>query len=64
MPLEDIAKFIKDMGIDKGEFRSFPSGHSILSMCMAMILQSLTWFSQKLKDKRIILGGLGAAFSI
>ena len=64
MPLEDIVKFIKDMGIDKGEFRSFPSGHSILSMCMVMILQSLTWFSPKLKDKRIILGGLGAAFSM
>ena len=64
MPLEDIAKFIKDMGIDKGEFRSFPSGHSILSMCMVMILQSLTWFSQKLKDKRIILGVLGVAFSM
>ena len=62
MPLEDTTKFIKNMGIDKGEFRSFPSGHSILSMCMVMILQSLTWFSQKLKDKRIILGVLGAAF--
>lgn len=64
MPLEDTAKFINDMGIDKGEFRSFPSGHSILSMCMVMILQSLTWFSQKLKDKRIILGVLGAVFSM
>jgi membrane-associated phospholipid phosphatase len=52
------------MGIDKGEFRSFPSGHSILSMCMVMILQSLTWFFKKLKDKRIILGVLGAAFSM
>lgn len=64
MPLEDTTKFINDMGIEKGEFRSFPSGHSILSMCMVMILQSLTWFSQKLKDKRIILGVSGAAFSM
>ena len=64
MPLGDTTKFIKDMGIDKGEFRSFPSGHSILSMCMVMILQSLTWFSEKLKDKRIILAVSGAAFSM
>ena len=64
MPLEDTAKFINDMGIDKGEFRSFPSGHSILSMCMVMILQSFTWFSERLKDKKIILGVLGAVFSM
>ena len=64
MPLEDTAKFINDMGIDKGEFRSFPSGHSILSMCLVMILQSFTWFSERLKDKRIILGVLGAVFSM
>ena len=64
MPLGDTTKFINDMGIDKGEFRSFPSGHSILSMCMVMVLQSLTWFSEKLKDKRIILLVLGVAFSM
>lgn len=63
-PFPKAAEFIGKFGIDSGEFRSFPSGHSILSMSMIIILQSLTWFSEKLKDKKLILGMTGMIFAV
>lgn len=63
-PFPKAAEFIEKFGIDKGEFRSFPSGHSILSMSLVIIMQSVTWFSEKLKDKRFIFGLTGMLFAI
>ena len=61
---DDYKLMIEKYGIDSGEFRSFPSGHSILSISMVFILQSLSWFSTKLKDKKILLGVIGLLFSV
>lgn len=58
------AELIDKFGIDKGEFRSFPSGHSILSMSVIVILQTLSWYSAKLKDKRMLMGVIGFVFAL
>lgn len=63
-PFPKAAELIEKFGIDKGEFRSFPSGHSILSMSTVFILQSLTWFSAKLKDKQLVFGIIGMLFAV
>ncbi|WP_408070555.1 phosphatase PAP2 family protein [Butyrivibrio sp. JL13D10] len=55
--------YIEQFGIDKGEFRSFPSGHSILSTCMVIGLQSLSRISLRLWDKQFRLGLLGFVIS-
>ena len=58
------AELVDKFGIDKGEFRSFPSGHSILSMSVIVILQTLSWYSAKLKDKRMLMGITGLIFAL
>ncbi len=58
-PFLGYQDYIAQFGIDKGEFRSFPSGHSILSTCMVIALQSLSWISLRLRDKQFRLGILG-----
>ena len=63
-PFSKASEFIEKFGIDKGEFRSFPSGHSILSMSTVFILQSLTWFSVKLKDRKFVFGLIGMIFAV
>ena len=60
----DSALMIEKYGIDAGEFRSFPSGHSILSISLIFILQSMNWFFKKLKNKKILLGIMGLLFSL
>ena len=55
---------IEKYGIGAGEFRSFPSGHSILSISMVFILPSMSWFFPKLKEKKILLGVIGLLFSM
>ena len=57
-------ELVEKFGIDKGEFRSFPSGHSILSMSVIVILQMLSWYFEKLKDKRLVMGVLGFVFAL
>ena len=59
-----VKEFVESHGIPKGEFRSFPSGHAILSMSMVFILQSLSFVSGKLKNKKLILGIAGLIFSV
>ena len=54
-PFKGASAYIKNFGIDKGEFRSFPSGHSILSISLIYIIQSLTWFFPKLKKKAVVM---------
>lgn len=63
-PFPQASEFVEKLGIDKGEFRSFPSGHSILSMSIVYILQSLTWFSAKLKDEWFVSGLIGMFFAV
>ena len=63
-PFHKAKEFIESLGIPKGEFRSFPSGHAILSMSMVFILQSLSFLSVKLKNKKVILGIAGLIFSV
>ncbi|MCR4556562.1 MAG: phosphatase PAP2 family protein, partial [Saccharofermentans sp.] len=57
-------ELVEKFGIDKGEFRSFPSGHSILSMSVIVILQMLSWSFEKLKDKRLVMSVLGFVFAL
>jgi len=51
-------------GIESSEFRSFPSGHSILSMSVVYVLQSFSWFFPKLKSEKLGLGITGAIFAV
>lgn len=60
----NAADYVNGLGIDKGEFRSFPSGHAILSTSLVYILQSFCWFGTKLKNKRFLLGLTGFVFSV
>ncbi len=55
--------YIEQFGIDKGEFRSFPSGHSILSTCIFIALPALSRISLGLRDKQFRLGLLGFIIS-
>lgn len=63
-PFTNHLYYIEKFGIDKGEFRSFPSGHAILSMTMVMILQAFTWFYETIKKRRLFLGVLGLIFAL
>ena len=63
-PFSNHLYYIENLGIDKGEFRSFPSGHAILSMTMVIILQAFTWFYETLKKKRLFFGVLGLIFAL
>jgi membrane-associated phospholipid phosphatase len=62
-PFLGYQDYIEQYGIDKGEFRSFPSGHSILSTCMVIALPSLSRISSRLRDKQFQLGLLGFVIS-
>ncbi|MDO4807614.1 MAG: phosphatase PAP2 family protein [Coriobacteriales bacterium] len=51
-------------GLDRTEFRSFPSGHALMSISTISILLSLTWLIPSLRDKRIQLCWTGFAFAV
>ena len=61
-PFSGASGYIAVLGISKGEFRSFPSGHSILSISVVYMIQSLTWFFPKLKEKALQLSTGGFFF--
>ena len=63
-PFKGAEEMMVKYSLDKGEFRSFPSGHGILSMSVIIILISLTWLLPKLKEKRIALIIGGFIFSV
>lgn len=63
-PFYGAKEFVENPGIPKGDFRSFPSGHAILSMSMVFILQSLSFLSEKLKNKRLLLAVCGLIFAV
>ena len=56
--------YVTEYGINADEFRSFPSGHSILSISAMYILPSLSWIFPKLKDKQILLILVGFVFGV
>ncbi len=56
--------YLTEYGINADEFRSFPSGHSILSISAIYILPSLSWLFPKLKDKQILLLLVGFVFGV
>lgn len=60
----DPANLMSAYGLDKNEFRSFPSGHAILSISTISILLSLTWLFPRLRTKRSLLCWVGFAFAI
>ena len=63
-PFPAFQSFIDSLGINATEFRSFPSGHSILSTSCVFTFQSLSWFPKfKGKDK-LALGAAGLIFAI
>lgn len=63
-PFTRAKEYIELYGIDKGELRSFPSGHSLLSMAVVYILPSLSWFFVKLRDRKLVLSIAGLVFSM
>ena len=63
-PFKNSKELIESIGIAKGEFRSFPSGHAILSMSLVFILQFFAYFNDKLKSKRLLLGIIALLFAV
>ena len=61
-PFHGVSEFVETLGIRKGEFRSFPSGHGVLSISMVYVLESLTWFFPKLKNRGLVLCLFGFLF--
>lgn len=59
-PTELMAQF----GLDRNEFRSFPSGHALLSISTISILLSLTWLFPSLRNKRVQLCWAGFGFTV
>ncbi len=61
-PVSGAADLEQAFGLSSDEFRSFPSGHSILSASAVYILPSLSWIIPKLKDKQLVLSIVGLVF--
>jgi membrane-associated phospholipid phosphatase len=59
-PAELMARY----GLEASEFRSFPSGHAILSISTISTLLSLTWLFPGLREKRVGLCWAGFAFAV
>lgn len=60
----DPADLMSKYDLTLNEFRSFPSGHAILSISTISILLSLTWLFPGLRTKRVQLCWAGFAFAI
>ena len=56
--------YVTGYGINADEFRSFPSGHSILGISAMYILPSLSWLFPKLKEKQLLLSVIGFVFGL
>lgn len=63
-PFQGAESFMERFDLPGSEFRSFPSGHSMLSVSVISILLSLTWFFPSLKDKRSTLVVAGFLFAV
>ncbi len=63
-PVTNTPELIQKFDLAADEFRSFPSGHSILSVSAIYILPSLSWIFPKLKNKQIMMTVIGLVFCI
>lgn len=63
-PFPGSAELSELYGLNHDEFLSFPSGHSILSICTMFILPCLSWLFPKLKEKQVMLFGVGLVFGV
>lgn len=63
-PFSGVSGLMTEFGLDRNEFNSFPSGHSVFGISTIYILLSLTWFFPKLRDKRIVLCTAGLLFGV
>ncbi len=63
-PFPGSAELSELYGLNGDEFLSFPSGHSILSVCTMFILPCLSWLFPKLKDKQVTLFWAGLIFGV
>ena len=61
-PVSGASELAKMYELSSDEFRSFPSGHSILGVSAVYILPSLSWIIPKLKDKQLVLCIAGLVF--
>ncbi len=61
-PFHEAAEYTLKYGLRADEFRSFPSGHSLLSTSTMYIFPSLAWLFPKLKGKGTHLFIVGVAF--
>ena len=63
-PFSGAAGFIGSFGLEKTDLRSFPSGHSVLSISCVYILLSVVWLFPKLKKRVDLLLICGLTFGI
>lgn len=57
-------ELVAALGLEAADFRSFPSGHSILSISCAYIFVSLAWLFPKLKNRQPLLNCAGFLFGL
>lgn len=60
----DPSGLMAKYGLEGNEFRSFPSGHAIMSISTISILLSLAWLVPSLRNKKALLCWAGFAFAV
>lgn len=60
----DPANLIATYGLKANDFRSFPSGHAVLSISTISIMLSLAWLIPSLRGKEVKLCWIGFAFAV
>ncbi len=60
----DPTELMEKFGLAAGEFRSFPSGHAILSISTIAIMLGLSWIVPSLQQKRTLLCWVGFGFAV
>lgn len=63
-PFSGAGELRKTYGLTGSDFRSFPSGHSIMSVSCVYIFYSLSWVEEKLRDRQLTLCIAGALFGM
>ena len=64
VPFVGSVSFINDMGVSWNDFRSFPSGHAVMSMGLVFALPPLAEIYDRLYGRKLLLFGAGAVFAI
>ena len=63
-PFSGAADYVSALGLEKTDFRSFPSGHSVIGISCIYIFMSLAWLFPGLKGKQGMLCIFGSVFGI